>query len=139
MKSVFAIFLAMLMLITNVQIALATHYCDGEAVKTSIYVGHGDIDCGMSDQDAFCEKEYNPPAVKSKNCCENKYAELSIEDDYKNPSFVKAVPDVQFIAAFIITYLNLYSFDPSIEAGYSHYSPPLLDLDIPVLIQSFLI
>ncbi|HCS19615.1 MAG TPA: hypothetical protein DIW47_03455 [Bacteroidetes bacterium] len=139
MKIVFAIFLALLMLITNVEIALATHYCDGEAVKTSISVGHDDIDCGMNRMEASCEEESDSPTVKSKNCCENKYAELSTKDDYNGLTPATSSVEFQFIAVFVATYFNLYSFNASTEAGYANYSPPLLALDIPVVIQSFLI
>ena len=140
MKKFFAIFLALLMLTTNVGITFATHYCGGKAVKTSISLGHDDLDCGMADMDASpCKDQSDSPAVKRKSCCENQYTQLSIEDDYNNPAVVKTAVDFQFVAVFVVTYLNLYSFNASTEAEYSNYSPPLLDLDIPVLIQSFLI
>jgi hypothetical protein len=139
MKSVVAIFLALLMLTTNVGIAFAVHYCEGKAVKTSISLGHDDLDCGMADIDAPCQNPYESPTVKQKNCCENQYTQISIEDDYNNPAVVKTAIDFQFVAVFVVTYLSLYSFNASTEAEYQNYSPPLLDLDIPVLIQSFLI
>lgn len=139
MKQVFAIFLALLMLTTNVGITFATHYCGGKAVKTSISLGHDNLDCGMADMDTPCEESPDSPVVKNKNCCENQYTQISIEDDYNNPAVVKTAVDFQFLAVFVVTYLNLYSFNASTEAEYSNYSPPLLDLDIPVLIQSFLI
>jgi len=127
------------MLTTNVGITFATHYCGGKAVKTSISLGHDDLDCGMADMDTPCEDPPDSPVVKNKNCCENQYTQISIEDDYNNPAVVKTAADFQFVAAFVISYINLYSFDASTEAEYQNYSPPLLDLDIPVLIQSFLI
>ena len=139
MKQVFAIFLSLLMLTTNVGITFATHYCGGKAVKTSISLGQDDLDCGMANMDTPCKDQPKSPTIKRKNCCENQYTQISIEDDYNNPAVVKAPVDFQFVAVFVVTYFNLYSFNASTEAEYTGYSPPLLDLDIPVLIQSFLI
>jgi len=139
MKQVFAIFLVLMLLTANVGITLATHYCGGKAVKNSISLGHDDIDCGMANMDTPCENNPNSPTIKRKNCCENKYTQVSIEDDYNNPVVVKALVDYQFVAVFVVTYFNLYSFNASTEAEYTDYSPPLLDFDIPILIQSFLI
>jgi hypothetical protein len=139
MKQVLAIFLALLMLTTNVGITFATHYCGGKAVKTTLSLGQDDIDCGMADMDTPCENPSESPTVKRKNCCENKYTQVTIEGDYNTPAVVKTAVDFQFIAVFVVTYINLYSFNASTEAEYTGYSPPLLALDIPVLIQSFLI
>ena len=138
MKRVFAIFLSLLMLTTNVSLTFATHYCRGKAVKTQVSIlGHSDIGCGMEGDSKSCDNSQMPSITS--NCCQDKFVELSIEDDYSNPAIITTNVDFQFVAAFVISYINLYSFDASNEAEYLNYSPPLLKQDIPVLIQSFLI
>ncbi|WP_306639760.1 HYC_CC_PP family protein [Sanyastnella coralliicola] len=139
MKKVLAIFLSVLMLTSNVGITLATHYCGGKAVKTSIMLGQEDLSCGMTEMEPYCEKHHESPTITSKSCCENQYVRFEIEDDYRSSSIVEIPLQIGFIAAFIIGYINLYFFDASTEAEYLKYSPPLLDLDIPVFIQSFLL
>lgn len=139
MKKVLAIFLSMLMLTSNVGITFATHYCGGKAVKTSVMLGQEDLSCGMTDMETPCKNQPQSPTVKSKGCCENQYVQFEIEDDYNSSTVVETPVQMDFVAAFIISYINLYSFDASAEAEYLNYAPPLLDLDIPVLIQSFLL
>ena len=139
MKKVLAIFLSILMLTSNVGITFATHYCGGKAVKTSIMLGQEDLSCGMTEMELSCEKHPESPTVTSKSCCENQYVQFEIEDDYNSSTIVETPVQIDFVAAFIISYINLYSFDASAEAEYLNYAPPLLDLDIPVLIQSFLL
>jgi len=138
MKRVFAIFLALLILTTNVGLTFATHYCGGKPVKTDVsLLGHFDIGCGMEDKDNSCD---NPeiPAIKS-SCCQNRSVELSIEDDFRSPKIIKNTVEYKFVAAFVTTYINLYLLDASAETEYLDYLPPLLDHDIPVLVQSFLL
>ena len=139
MKKVLAIFLSMLMLTSNVGITFATHYCGGKAVKTSIMLGQEDLSCGMAEMESSCKNHSQTPTIQSKGCCENQYVQFEIEDDYNSQATVEIPVDYNFVAAFVISYINLYSFDASAEAEYLNYAPPLLDLDIPVLIQSFLL
>ena len=47
--------------------------------------------------------------------------------------------DLQFVIAFIDTYIQLISAEKEEYSKYLNYQPPLPDKDIPVLIQSFLI
>jgi len=139
MKKIFAIFLALLVIITNLGITFATHYCSGKAVKTAISLGHDDISCGMAAMDSPCDDHSPLPAVKRSGCCENEFVQLKIADDYNTPVLVKANIDFPFVAAFITSYINLYEIEGLRQTRFFNYSPPLLSLDIPVHIQSFLI
>jgi len=47
MRRVFAIFFALLLLVTNSGVAFASHYCGGKAVKTNISFGQNELSCGM--------------------------------------------------------------------------------------------
>lgn len=78
------------------------------------------------------------PEVKKKPCCENKYQSLDTEDDFK-PTIVQSSVNVEFVAAFIVTFLHLPLSSTDEELQYANYSPPLIDQDIPVLHQVFLI
>lgn len=127
------------MFTSNVGLTFATHYCGGKAVKTSIMLGQEHLSCGMTDMESPCEKHPESPSVTSKSCCENLYVQFEIEDDYNSSTIVETQVQIDSVAAFIISSVNLYSFDASAEAEYLNYAPPLLDLDIPVLIQSFLL
>lgn len=139
MKSVIATFLSFLLLSTNVGLTFATHYCKGKAVKAGLVLGQEDLRCGMTDKESTCEKHPEAPTLTSKGCCENQYVQFEIEDDYNSSNIVETPVQMDSVAAFIISYINLYSIDALVDAEYLNYAPPLLDLDISVLIQSFLL
>lgn len=138
MKKAFTIFLSLLMLVSNTGLIFATHYCGGKAVKSGIILGHDSIGCGMEDTDNSCENQSQSPFIKS-NCCQNQYVQLQIEDSYNSPTVIESPVDFNFITILIVSYINLYSFDGLVQTHFLNYAPPLLDLDIPVLIQSFLL
>ena len=127
------------MLTTNVGITFATHYCGGKAVKTSISLGQDDLDCGMSNMDTPCKDQPKSPTIKRKSCCENQYTQISIDDDYNQTAVETLNVDFKFIAVFITSYINFYSFNNTKKPEYLAYSPPLLDHDVQVMNQTFLI
>lgn len=139
MKKLFAILFSLLILLTNIGFTFSTHFCNGKAIKTAISLGTSDISCGMNNMDQSCENISPSAMIDEKNCCENTYIQLKIKDNYQTKEVFKSTTNFQFIAVFIVAYLNFYSFNASTKVEYSNYSPPLLDLDIPVLIQSFLL
>ena len=134
-----AIFLAVLMLVSNISITLGKHYCGGKAVKTAFSLGPHELGCGMATMDTPCKDFSQEQAVKRKRCCENKYLRISVENNYDPPANIKANISPEFISAFFSTYLSFYTSHEREQIQYLNYSPPLLSRDIPVLVQSFLI
>ena len=131
--------LSLLMLTSNVSLTLAAHYCGGEVVKTTISLGQDDLDCGMANMDRPCTGPYTSSNLERKRCCENQYTQLSIDIDHTTSSIVLKTPDTRFVPQLVITFVNFYTINVETDVEYLNYSPPLYDLDIPVLIQSFLI
>lgn len=127
------------MLTTNMGFAVATHYCGGLAVESKVVLGHEALDCGMANMDKDCKA---PPLegthLSKKPCCENKYQSIDTEDNFK-PTIVQSLVNVEFVAAFIVTFLHLPISSVNEEPQYANYSPPLIDQDISVLHQVFLI
>ncbi len=69
MQRISSIALLLLFIAAQSGVTFGTHYCQGEAVKTSVLFGNQEVpDCGMEEHDRNCEK--NGP-VFSKNCCED--------------------------------------------------------------------
>ncbi len=138
MRNTISIFLAIAMLITNMRVTFATHYCSGEVVNSGVVVGQGSIDCGMEKVDDRCDSQSQRPLIKS-NCCQNELIQLSIQDSYNNPPIEKSNLSPVFLTAFVVTLLEVEFFENFPKAEYLNYIPPLLKLDIPILIQAFLI
>ena len=126
------------MLSTNMGFAVATHYCGGMAVESQLVFGHEALDCGMANMDKGCETPPEGTHLSKKPCCENKYQSLDTEDDFK-PTIAQSMVNVDFVAAFVITFLHLPISSTDEEPQYANYSPPLIDQDISVLHQVFLI
>jgi len=97
MKKIFSTLLALLLFISNLGLAMNTHFCGGEAVETSLTLGLDNLDCGMASMEDACEN--NQHQVKSESCCENQHQVLQIDEDFEfntvqvnfNPIFITAL------------------------------------------------
>ena len=100
-------------------------------METQIVVGHTELHCGMSDMESGCETETSKEnQFKKKPCCENEYQSLEVEDEFQ-AQVIGSSLSLEFVAAFFATFIGI--------TEYKNYSPPLIERDIPILVQSFLI
>jgi len=139
MKKIFALFMTVLILTNSVGVTFASHYCGGKVVKSKISLGNLNLDCGMANMDQACENNKDESSLKSKQCCQNQYSQLKVDDDFIKSSF--EIVKVEFnslfnLLFFISDFGHVNSHD---EVVSLNFKPPLLNLDIPILIQSFLI
>ena len=113
-----------------------THHCGGFIHNKSLSIGIEDLSCGMESKEEIpCEEtDY----FINDNCCQNEFQEFKITDKFQ-PATHEIDVDLQFVIAFIDTYIQLISAEKEEYSKYLNYQPPLPDKDIPVLIQSFLI
>lgn len=140
MKKSLAISLALILLLSNAGITMATHFCGGQAVMNKVMLGQGHLNCGMPDMDTDCESESNEGIhYKTNPCCENHYQSLEVEDDYHQSNIVQLNINIDFAIALIHTFLNIELFSEDDKPQYANYSPPLLLRDITVLNQVFII
>ncbi len=139
MKRVFAFFLAVLMLSTNVGATISTHLCGGKSATTAISIGVLDLSCGMDRMAKSCGNSSSEKGLKSNGCCENSFFELAMEQDADSPKIESNVSVTQFLLAFNECFKHNY-LSPRLErADYTNYIPPLLKHDITIMVQSFLI
>jgi len=122
--------------------SIASHYCQGQLVKSQLVHGTDNFGCCMAKMDNQLPEECNFPdiqkPVKKKGCCENEYQSLDIDDDFSSKQVLsKAHP--QLIAVFIYVYYHLNTSDSNSDIAYSDYSPPPLEQDTQVLYQTFLL
>lgn len=139
MKKFFAILLASLILFMNVGLTVSNHYCGGKLAESSMTFGKGDVGCGMESKKTSCENPSHENSIKKKGCCENEFLAFQIDDDYNQTAVETLNVDFKFIAVFITSYINFYSFNNTKKPEYLAYSPPLLDHDVQVMNQTFLI
>lgn len=94
----------------------------------------------MAKQKSSCASENHDPGQKmtKKGCCEDYTVVLEGSEELNMISSV-AAPDFQ-MAAVLYTLVSFMFTAPEADYyTYNDYSPPLIERDIPVLVQSFLI
>jgi hypothetical protein len=138
MKRILAISLAALILFMSVGLSVGNHYCDGVLASSSLTMIHDVEGCGMElEVQEACANTSR--SVEKKNCCSEDYLQLKLDDNFNKTSTQNLSIDFEFVAAFVVTYLDLYSFKNANTPEYLDYSPPLLSSDVQVMNQTFLI
>ena len=136
MKKIFSTLLALLLFISNLGLAMNTHFCGGEAVETSVTLGLDNLNCGMASMEEPCEN--NQQQVKSESCCENQHDILQIDEDFEfNSAPINLNPI--FITALIHSFVQPLTFFEQKHIQYKAYDPPIPSKDVQVLYQAFLI
>ena len=136
MKAFLSVILASLILFFSTGFKIATHYCGDVAVSSSFSTSGIVEGCGMeAAQVNDCNSEM--PLVSEKNCCNDKVIHLEIQDDYE-PSEKASSLGFTFLSAFVQVFIvNHFSDQEEIE--FKDYSPPLVQHDLLVEHQTFLI
>ncbi len=132
MKSTFSkilsTLLAFLVLFSTFSFTVEKHYC-GEFLMDVSFMGDAD-DCGME-----MEK-----VVKKKSCCKDEVHHIEGQDELQQNSVQDFnLEKQQFVAAFFISYKDLFIKNESKNILYRDFSPPDIPKDYQVLFQSFLI
>jgi hypothetical protein len=85
MKKLFSISLALLMLLSGMQLTISRHYCGGELADSKVSVLGGLATCGMESGTGDCAQTGNH--LKS-SCCNNKVSVYEVDHNY-SPSFTE--------------------------------------------------
>jgi hypothetical protein len=130
-RSIVSLALACMVLVASSSFTVNMHLCGGSVQSVSLI-----------EKATPCPMEVNTPpchkAIAKRACCDDEQF-LYQGQDFKNHEIVK-IQDVQ--QAWVVDVPVLTQIAPTSLASfldYTFYKPPLLQHDIPVLIQSFLI
>jgi len=136
LKNIANLFLALLVLITSLGFTLNKHYCGGELRNIAI---NKNVElCAM------CQKVANLPDChkqekESKPCCENEKDEVKPEN-YNVSQKVELDNNQLFFIAYTYVILdNIHNVNTELESEFIAPSPPLIERDIPIAVQSFLL
>jgi len=142
-----ALFLSVLMLFSTVGFSLDVHYCGGK-VKSFSFYGKAETCKMMSQTDApschmdskkTCHQKQSNASFSKKGCCDKKTFTLQNLDVSKVVNGIEwATADLQLITVYILANFNLFQTEVS-KTIYSVYSPPVLNHDVAILHQVFLI
>ena len=87
------------------------------------------------------QKKQEDPAkqnLKADNCCDNQFTELKVKDNF-NTEKTDVQFNIDFLFAFVTTYVESNFNEHVSPVTYYNISPPLPPVDIIVRVQSFLI
>ncbi len=124
-RKIASVFLSVVILLVTAGFTINKHYCGGKLRSSQIYT--------VMDHKTCCGGAEMP-----EGCCRDEVEFYQLDEDFNlpatvmNPNFV-----IVFIKYFILD--ELFGSLDSHTAKYLNYRPPLIELDIPVLVQSFLI
>ena len=143
---IIALTMALLVFSTSVGFSIDMHFCQGQLKSTSIF-GKAK-NCHEMAKMAICphhQKKMEAMDDESckedqKDCCNSKTILVQSDDDkqFQNSNLSLTNNQQQFLFA----YVESFHFNQPIIATYSeneYYKPPLIQRNLPVLFQSFLI
>lgn len=139
MKKTISISLALLLLITSIGFALNTHFCGGEAVKTSFSIGLNDLDCGMEKMVEDCAAPtHESTNLNKQSCCDNQHQVLQLDE---NETILSSSVNVNpiFFVTFIHSFVKPLFFSEQRLVDSVDYLSPSPYKDIQILYQTFLI
>jgi hypothetical protein len=121
MKKLFSISIALIMLLSGMQLTISRHYCGGELADSKVSVLGQIASCGMESGTDVCNQPGNH--VKS-SCCNNKISVYGVDHNY-SPSFTEFKAFTQnILQVFIVPErIDFHSFT-SIALNITDTSPP---------------
>jgi len=141
--------MAFMLLLSSTGFSIDLHYCQGDIKSFSLF-GTAKS-CHAMAKKSHCSKnkmtcqmtmsETEQADDAQRKCCSNKSMEVSPDlDTQKVIAEQLTETEITFLSAFVAVFYAGQSFDlAKLIIPYLNYIPPLLDEDIPVLFQSFLL
>lgn len=121
MKKLFSISLALLMLLSGLQLTISTHYCGGELADSKVSILGHVASCGM---EGIADECTQPGSHVESSCCNNEVSVYALDHNF-SPSFTGFKSFTQTVLqVFTIPENNaLHSITPFSEL-YTDVSPP---------------
>lgn len=135
LKSILSFLLALLVLVSASSFNVNMHFCGGHIQSVSL-IDESDT-CPMELQLPPCHKNM----MKENGCCEDNHLTFEGKDfNYQANQLANLSPSFSGFIMNLPIIMEIVQVKESIQvSNYSPYKPPLVERDIPVLIQSFLI
>jgi len=142
MKRIISIVLSLILVLTNISLTYATHYCGGKAVDGTFMLGNQDLSCGMIAPESTCENDDDDcnssnHEEMTTDCCDNQYVSLSVDDDFTTSDLSLGIQDFSFLATFVVVVYNFSFQNEKTSGDFRVESPPLIAQDFQVLYQVF--
>lgn len=126
---IFALFMALTVLMSTMSFTLSMHYCQGELVDTAVFQkAHT---CGM-------EMESEDDMMMD-GCCNDKEIKIEGQDELKLPVADINLDQQVFIVSFLHSYVELFQTTEVSKNTFFDYPPPFIVKQIFKLDETYLI
>ena len=137
MKRVFhrmtALVMAFVVMFSTMSFTISMHYCGDTLVETAVFQkAEG---CGMDMDNTVSDT----CSITKKNCCDDKQLLIEGQDELQLSSEDVSLEQQLFVTLLVNTINNLFEGVGDYEIPLDDYSPPLVERDIQVLYQVYLI
>jgi len=135
LHKIIAFILALVIFFSTLSFTVEKHICMGEVTDVA-YFNKADS-CGILMDD--CEN--TPPSetkIQKEKCCNDVHELIPGHQNEQQALQKLEISQVEFIFAFNLSYLNLFETN-ELSTPFISYRPPLVNRNIQILFQTFLI
>lgn len=130
MKKTFAVLLSFVILLSSLNFSLSAHYCGQTIVDVALF---GEAEACPMAAEMNCDTDEKP-------CCANRNIIIEGEDYLASKSFEKQeVEKVELLLAELQFPIELLLEEQEANFFLDYYTPPLIEQDITLAVQSFLL
>ncbi len=144
-----ALSLALLLLLSSVNVSIDLHFCQSH-LKSFSLIGKAKNCHELAKEKASCPHHKKDLALtggtscaedqEMKDCCRNQTIHVQSEIDEPILHFDFFTPKLQnFVVALVFTLFSDFLNQEQEFIPFAHYKPPLIQKDLPVLFESFLL
>ncbi len=140
MKSFAAIFLAFQILLSSLSFNMGFHYCGGKMVNASLFGKAAGCEHAQRQGTKPCPLHKTPGnGISQKGCCQDATIFVQGQGHPTNSldASLELKPHPVFAAAFVAAFIQPLFSQAAFVPKFQFYSPPLIERDMPVLLQSF--
>ncbi len=133
-RKITALSLALVVLLSTTGVSVHKHYCMGQLKDVKFYAVAESCAEEMGFSDEVMQK------MAEVGCCENTVEEYKVDELTKSTFEVDVTYNPQLLAIMAYVILDLGDLiRVSSKQAFLTYKPPLIEQDIPILTQSFLL
>ena len=119
MKKIVSALLALLLLISGMQLSVASHYCGGTLTQVKWSLNHELATCGMEGDDSP-----QKGIVLEQPCCQDKLSTYTTDGQYQFQSLELKAFSPQVISSFTAPLSMLFKSQDPADFHYTHVFPP---------------
>lgn len=132
--------MAMVMLVSTTGFTMSAHFCGSELQHISFLGQAKSCEMHLSEMSSCQHEQEQQSQIAKQPCCKDLTIVSELQDSLKGSMLPKILsPDFKFIAVLSSFFIAIIAEHVPHFSKHHQYSPPLIERDIPVIVQSFLL